>query len=132
MASDFQNPEAAAGLARVLLHTGGDLNRALSLAETAVKRLPESPRALDALGWAYYQRGAYALAIKSLERALQCEAHLGLPDLPEIRYHLALAYEKLQQPALARLQLERVLQLHPNDQAVTDVQHALARLNDGK
>ena len=64
------------------------LEQALELA----LRLKDSdiPEFLDTLGWVYYQRGEYVLALPHLEKAVA-----GQPEQPEMRYHLGLTYAKL-------------------------------------
>lgn len=50
------------------------------------------------------------------------------PDNPGIHYHLGLAYQKTDQPGLARQQLERVLKIDPNYSGAADVKKQLAQL----
>ncbi|PYX04985.1 MAG: hypothetical protein DMG88_22930 [Acidobacteria bacterium] len=45
-----------------------------------------------------------------------------------MHYHLGLAYEKTEQPALARQQLERVLKINPNYSSAADVKKRLSQL----
>lgn len=49
----------------------------------------------------------------------------GAADDPNVHYHLGLAYQKANQPAQARQQLERVLKLNPNN---NDARKALSEL----
>jgi Flp pilus assembly protein TadD len=51
-----------------------------------------------------------------------------LPDDPRIHYHLGIAYAKSGQTALARQQLERVLQLSPNASDAADTKKQIAQL----
>ena len=64
----------------------GDLGKALMLAMTAKKALPDDPSVADTLGWVHYQRGSYSLAMSQFEFALQ-----NRPEDPGFTYHLALA-----------------------------------------
>jgi tetratricopeptide (TPR) repeat protein len=128
LALNSQNPEAANDLARVLIQAGGSLDSALTLAQTARRGMPNSPIAVDTMGWIYYKQGTYPLAISNLMQALQLQAKIGLPDDPDIHYHLGLAYEKTGQPALARQQFEQVLKIAPHYRDAADVQSALVRL----
>ncbi len=50
-------------LASVMLQSGGNLDVALSLAQTARRGMPDSPNVADTLGWIYYQKGAYRSAV---------------------------------------------------------------------
>jgi tetratricopeptide (TPR) repeat protein len=128
LALDSQNPVASIDVARVMLHTGENLDAALSLAQTAMRRLPNSPGAVDTLGWIYYQKGVYPLAISNLQEALKLQERNNLPDNPDIHYHLAMAYEKSEQPALARQQFEQVLKIFPNYRDAAEIKKELIRL----
>jgi tetratricopeptide (TPR) repeat protein len=128
LALNSQNPVASNVLARVMLHTGGSLDVALSLAQTAMKGLPDSPGVADTLGWIYYQKGVYPLAIRNLQEALKLQEKNSLPDNPDIHYHLGLAYEKTQQPALARQQFEQVLKIYPNYRDAAEIKKELTHL----
>jgi Flp pilus assembly protein TadD len=81
----------------------------LGLAQTAQRAMPGSPRVADTLGWAYYQKGIYGLAIDVLEGAAK-----KAPQNATLQYHLGLAYEATHDRAQARLHLERALQLDPS------------------
>jgi tetratricopeptide (TPR) repeat protein len=111
-----------------MLQTGGNLDVALSLAQTARRGLPDSPNAADTLGWVYYQKGAYKSAIDLFREALKLGDKSKGPDNPTVHYHLGLAYEKDNQPALARQHLERVLKLDPSYSSAAEVRKTLAKL----
>lgn len=121
------NPVAANDLARAMLHTGGNLDTAMSLAQTARRGMPESPTVADTMGWIYYQRGEYALAVSSLKLALSLEQKHQLKNDPDIQYHLGMAYEKAKQPAQARTLFENLLKNNPNYRGA-DIQAELAGL----
>jgi tetratricopeptide (TPR) repeat protein len=123
-----QNPVASNDLARVMLQTGGNFDVELSLAQTAFRRLPDSPAVADTLGWIYYQKGVYPLAINYLQQALKLQEKNMLPDSPDIHYHLGMAYEKTQQPTLARQHFEQVLKLYPSYRDAGQIQKELIRL----
>jgi tetratricopeptide (TPR) repeat protein len=120
-----QHPMASNNLARLMAQTGGNLDVALSLAQTARRGMPNSPAAADTLAWIDYQKGAYQSAIGLLQEALNLQDKVRAPDNPDIHYHLGMAYAKNGQTALARQQLERALKLNPN---ATDVKKQLAQL----
>jgi cellulose synthase operon protein C len=119
---------ASNNLAKVLSQTGGNLDVALSLAQTARTGLPNSPAVADTLAWIYCQKGAYESAIGLLQEALKLQEKNKMPDNPEVHYHLGMAYAKSGQPALARQQFERVLKINPNSSAATDAKNQLAQL----
>ncbi len=128
LAINSQDALASNNLARVMLQTGGNLDVALSLAQTARRGLPDSPGVADTLGWIYYQKGAYQPAISLLQEALKLQEKSKMPDNPDIHYHLGMAYAKTGQPALARQQFERVLKINPNSSDATDAKIQLAQL----
>ena len=108
-----QNPVASNQMARVMLSSGANLDLALGMAQTAGKGLPNSPVIADTLGWIYYRKGVYPLALNYLQHALDLEQKNKTPDNPDVHYHLGWAYEKTQQPKLARQEFEQVLKTTP-------------------
>jgi cellulose synthase operon protein C len=119
------NPLASNNLAYVILEQGGNVDVALAMAQTARRGMPDSPNAADTLGWAYYQKGVYHSAIDLFQEALRLNEKRGGAEDPTVHYHLGLAYQKSNQPALARQQLERVLKINPNN---SDARKALSDL----
>jgi tetratricopeptide (TPR) repeat protein len=123
-----QDAVAAGDLARAMVHTGGNLDVAMSLVQTARRELPESPSVVDTMGWIYFQRGEFAMAVNSLELALSLEQRHQMPDDPDIHFHLGMAYEKANQPALARQHFEHVLQTNPSYSGADQIKTELERL----
>jgi tetratricopeptide (TPR) repeat protein len=128
LALNSQNPVASNNLARVMLHTGESLDVALSLAQAARRGLPDAPAIVDTMGWIYYQKGVYPLAISNLQEALTLQEKNKLADNPDIHYHLAMAYEKSSQPEMARQQFEQVLKINPNYRDAAAVKLELTHL----
>src|ERR1035438_3151420 len=77
---------AANDLAYLMLEHNGDLNVALSLAQTARRGLPTLPNSADTLGWAYYRGGSFSVAAPLFEEAVKKE-----PTNPTYHYQLGLA-----------------------------------------
>jgi tetratricopeptide (TPR) repeat protein len=123
------NPLASNNLAYVMLETGGNLDVALSLAQTSRRGMPDSPNAADTLGWVYYQKGAYKSAIDLFQEALRLAEKNKAPESAAVHYHLGLAYQKTGQSALARQHLERVLKINPGYSGAGDVKKVLAQLH---
>src|SRR5579862_2185979 len=119
------NPLASNNLAYVMLQQGGNVDVALAMAQTARRGMPDSPNAADTLGWAYYEKGVYQSAIDMFQESLRLNEKKGGADDATVHYHLALAYQKLNQPTQARQQLERVLKINPNN---GDAKKALSEL----
>jgi len=117
------NPAASNNLAYVMLETGGNVDLAMSLAQTARRLMPDSPNAADTLGWAYYYKGLYPSAIELFNEALK-----KTPNNPTFHYHLGLAYQKSDQPTLAKEHLQQVLKLNPNYPEAEGVKKALAEI----
>lgn len=122
---EHDNPLASNNLAYVMLQQGGNVDVALAMAQTARRGMPDSPNAADTLGWAYYQKGVYQSAIDMFQESLRLNEKKGAPDDQAVHFHLALAYQKANQPVLARQQLERVLKINPNN---SDARKALSEL----
>jgi tetratricopeptide (TPR) repeat protein len=118
------NPLASNNLAYLMLQHGGNVDVALAMAQTARRGWPDSAQAADTLGWAYYHKGVYQAAIDMFQESLRLNEKQGA-DEPDVHYHLGLAYQKANQPAQARQQLERALKINPND---SDARKALAEL----
>jgi len=117
------NPVASNNLAYVMLQQGGNIDVALSMAQTARRMMPESPNAADTLGWAYYKKGLYPTAIDLFKEAVKKN-----PNDPTFHYHLGLAYRASDQPTLAKEHLQQVLKLNPNYNDADGVKKALAGL----
>jgi tetratricopeptide (TPR) repeat protein len=96
-------------LAYLMAEQGGNLDRALDLAQEAKSLLPDNPNAADTLGWVLYKKNVPSAAIGYLREAESAMP----PDDPMInvvRHHLALAYEANGEPERAREVLERAVE----------------------
>jgi tetratricopeptide (TPR) repeat protein len=120
------DPVASNNLAYLMLQQGGNADVALAMAQTARRGMPDSPAAADTLGYAYFQKGVYQSAIDMFQESLRLNEKKGAADDPTVHYHLGLAYEKANQPAQARQQLERALKISPN---FDDARKALSELH---
>ncbi len=90
LAIDSRAAIAANNLAWIHAESGEDLDKALTLAQTATSVLPESPEIMDTLGWVYYKKQLPDLAIPLFERSVE-----KAPDNVSYRYHLGLAYVQI-------------------------------------
>ncbi len=91
-----------------MLEHGGDLNVALTLAQTARRGLPTLPNSADTLGWAYYHGGSFSVAAPLFEEAVKKE-----PSNSTYHYHLGLTYQKLKEPTRARAELQKAISIAP-------------------
>jgi len=92
------------------LDTVGQPDEALKYAQKAKELAPGSPYTVDALGWALYNKGMYSAAIKELDS-------LSKGQLPEARYHLAMAYFQAGDVASGRATLITALKMDPQNPA---------------
>jgi tetratricopeptide (TPR) repeat protein len=90
--------------------------------------MPESSEVADTLGLALYRKGVYESAIGMFEEAMKLSAKNNEAENPTYHYHLGLAYEKAEKPALARQHFERVLKIDPNYTDAADIRKQLAQL----
>jgi tetratricopeptide (TPR) repeat protein len=107
-----------------LLAAEGDLDGALAAAQEAYRLDEANPYVVDTLGALYLKKGLAERAISLLE-----EAHAGLPDLPEVTLHLALAYRDAGRTDEARALLTALQQdSNPGDPQQARVEEALRAL----
>jgi Flp pilus assembly protein TadD len=109
MQIDASAPVAANNLAWMLAESGGDLNVALQLAQTAQRGLPDSPEVINTVGFVYYKKGLYSSAIPALKKSAELA-----PSNPMYHLHLGLAYAKSGDMALARKAMQQALDLKPD------------------
>ena len=121
------DPLASNNLAYSMLQSGSDPELAVTLAQAARKKMPDSYNAADTLGWALYRKGNYGAAIDSFRRALAL-GERGKEDDPVVHYHLGLAYERAGQYALARQQMQRSLDLDASFSDAPDAKQRLSQL----
>ena len=117
-------PVAANNLAYIYAEDGTNLDVALQLAGAAKKELPDNPEINDTLGWVYYKKGLWSLAVGPLEEGAKQR-----PDHPEILYHLGMTYAKLDQKAKSREALERALKLNPRLSEAAAARQALKEVS---
>ena len=81
-------------LAYLLTESGGDLDRALELAQQAKEQLPDDANSADTLGWVLLKRGVPSAAIGYLQEAAERFPADAVEVQGIVRNHLAEAYEK--------------------------------------
>ena len=114
---------AANNLAYLMLEHGENSDQALSLAQIARQKMPESPNAADTLAWAYYQRGVYGRAVDLLQEALR-----KVPGNATYHYHIGMVYRKQNNTAAAREHLQRALQINPNSFNANEIRKTLNQM----
>ena len=119
------DPQAAVAANNLAWHYadrgGANLDVALSLAQTAKARLPNSWEASDTLGWVYYKKGLATLAVTALRQSVEQN-----PSNPMTQYHLGLAYLKDNNPSAAQRALQQALKLDPQFDGAQDAKRVLA------
>jgi len=105
--TDPELAAAANNLAYILADRNKNLQEALSLAQIAKEKLPDSPFAMDTLGWAYYKKGFYDLALVEIADSLE-----KVPENPTVIYHLGMIHYQKGEPEKARAALEKALRLN--------------------
>ena len=99
-------PLAQQAMARWQAEEAADLNVALSTAQQLKKRFPDDPYVSDTLGWIYYQKATYPLALEQLRTAARA-----LPENARVQYHLGMLYYQQGDSAQARRTLDRAIKL---------------------
>ena len=102
------------------------LSTAVALAQVAKQRMPESPIAADALGWAYFKLGSLDASLVQLK-----ESSGKVPNNPIYHYHLGMAYIAARRFDLARQSLIAALRTDPHFPYATNAQSALERIPPG-
>ena len=113
----------ANNLAFLLVQQGGNLDVAMTLAQTARRGMPNSAQTADTLAWIYYNKGTYGFAHDLLEDAVKID-----PNKADIQYHLGMVYAKQHDKTNATLHLKKALTLDPNGKDGKNAKAALATL----
>ena len=78
---------------------------------------------MDTLGWVYYKKGMYDLAIGEFSDSL-----VKIPENAAVIYHLGMAYYKKGETAKAKEQLNKALSLQSDFPGSDDARKVLAEL----
>jgi tetratricopeptide (TPR) repeat protein len=114
---------AANNLAWMYAEQGANLDLALQLAETAKRKLPEKAEVDDTLGFVYYKRGLWDLAIASFTQSTTKD-----PKNPGYHYHLGIAQLGKGDKAKARESLQKALALGGNFKEAPEAKKILATM----
>jgi len=114
---------AANNLAYLLADQDKDLELALGYAQTARENLSNDPSVMDTLGWVYYKKGFYDLAIAEFMDSIEKN-----PEIPAVHYHLGLAYHQNGENEKARAALEKALSLDDSFDGAEKAKEILSEL----
>jgi tetratricopeptide (TPR) repeat protein len=106
LAQDGRNASALNNLA-YLLADNNQPDEALRYAQQAKEVAPDSAAVDDTLGWTYFRKGLYPMAVTYLESAAAKEA------TARRKYHLAMAYLKAGDPKRGRRVLDEAVKMDP-------------------
>jgi tetratricopeptide (TPR) repeat protein len=107
LALDEKNVGALNNLAYLLVDAKQP-DEALKYAQQAKELAPENPAIDDTLGWTYYRKGMYSLAVTHLRSAVSKQA------TALRQYHLAMACLKAGDTSQGRSALQAALKIDPN------------------
>ncbi|HEV8326517.1 MAG TPA: tetratricopeptide repeat protein [Nitrospiraceae bacterium] len=114
---------AANNLAWLMAEQGRNLDVALSHAQTAREGRPDDPHIADTLGWIYYKKNAYLLAVSLLKEAAE-----KLPNEPIVHFHHGMAQYKNGNPVGAKKSLQAALKLNQSFPGSEEAKKTLAGL----
>jgi tetratricopeptide (TPR) repeat protein len=86
---DSANLSALNNLAFLLARDGAHLDEALKYARMAKELAPQESYVQDTMGWVYFRKGLYEMAVKELEGALEKSAR------SSVKFHLGMTYLKM-------------------------------------
>jgi len=104
--ADSSNLIALNNLAYVLAADNPD--EALKFAQQAAEKAPDSPFVQDTLGWIYYRKGLYTMAVRYLKNAVDKES------TPRRQFHLGMSYLKVGDQLTGQKIVREALQKDPN------------------
>lgn len=111
-------------LAYSLADSGGNLDEALRLAESAVRAAPRVPSYADTVGYIYLKKKMPEEALRTLQTVAR-----NAPGNPTFLYHLGLAQLDTGNAAGARATLTAALSKKPSQAETARIQEALGRIS---
>ena len=110
-------------LAFVIAEQGGDLDLALTYAQRAKQKLPQSPEVADTLGWIYIKKRLTPNAIEIYNDLVAKQ-----PANSTYRYHLGMALLQRGDKPQARKELETALRNKPSPVEAGKIKELLSKL----
>jgi tetratricopeptide (TPR) repeat protein len=120
---DPENPLAMNNVAFLNAESGNNLDQAMTYAEKAKQKAPNSPDISDTLGFVYYQKHLNAQALQIFKDLVAQHQ-----DNPTFLLHLAMALDKSGERGAARDQARKALQFATRPQLQTQIKTFLNQL----
>ncbi|MCK5556799.1 MAG: tetratricopeptide repeat protein, partial [Candidatus Hydrogenedentes bacterium] len=98
---------------------------ALNIARRAYGLAPDDPSVADTLGWIYYRKGSYELAVPPLEKAVTVK-----PDNATLQFHLGMAYLKSGETNEGSAHLKKALEIDPGFPDAGEASRALESITE--
>lgn len=109
-------------LAYVLAESGRNLDEALTLAQSAVRKVPASSNYVDTLGWVYLKKKKYQEAIQTFRAASRMD-----PSSTVCLLHLGIALIEIGNNQEARIVLGNALKKNPTNKEASQIREALRK-----
>jgi tetratricopeptide (TPR) repeat protein len=123
LALNPQDTIAMNNLAFMLADTSTDLDRALTLAQTAQRKAPSNPGIADTVGWVYVKKGLNDSAIQIFNGLVK-----RYPDQAAFRYHLGVALLQKGQAEEAKAEFLISLSKNPPKDMAEKIKQILSKL----
>jgi putative PEP-CTERM system TPR-repeat lipoprotein len=120
---DARAATAANNLAWIYASRGENLDRAMTLAQTAHSELPQLPEVSHTLGWVYFTKGQVTQAMPLLEEAVERDK-----TNPLYHFHFGMALAKNGENAKASASLKKALSLQPDFGGAAEARRMLQTL----
>ncbi len=118
---DPNQVQALNNLAYLLAESAKQPDQALRFAEKAAELAPDNASVRNTLGWVFYHKGMYNIAVRHLERAVEAES------TPMRNFHLAMAYWKNGDRARAQRVYKAAALLQPESREAQEARQLLAQ-----
>ena len=121
--NDPNDAEALNNLAFLLAQTGGDLNEALTLANRAKQRMPDTWEISDTIAWIYIKKN---LSDNAIEVCRELTSHV--PQNPTYHYHYALALAQKGDKAQAMKEAQLALEKKPSKEEEGQIKELIQKM----
>jgi tetratricopeptide (TPR) repeat protein len=115
------HPIALNNLAFIKAEEGIDLDEALSMAQRARQKMPDSTYIKDTLGWIYIKKNLSEDAVRTFKDLIKED-----PNNPSFRYHYGMALLQKGDKPSARRELEAALKNNPSKDDANKIRQLLA------